>query len=310
MIDLSEAVAQLGRPFTPAAIRIKPQTVTKSEPRKGLVTFYIDARLVVARLNHVVGAAAWSDAYEVLSLDPNTGLPTECRLSVLGVTKADIGQIEPGGFDNKAFKSAYSDALKRAAVKFNIGAYLYNLPQVWASVQVGANGKVRGFSDAGRAEAMKAYSAWLASPANIYGEPLDHGDVEHRVGVDEEAPVEVDDAGPFLIDGAPRGEDAMKVVGEMQQAIDPTVDWKDLAAQMVLLRYGVARSELAQGEFRDFTIRWINSITGLSLMTEGGDFPPVAEDAIIEMLANWFEGIVPSEVPRLERKAADGGATD
>lgn len=194
--SLSAAGVELRRPFTPAAIRIKPQTVTKEAPFKGLVTFYIDARLAVERLNTVVGAGDWSDEYRVLSMDPNTGIPTECRLTVLGVTKADVGQIEPSGkHDNKSVKSAYSDALKRAAVKFGVGAFLYNLPSVWAEVTMGPNGKARGFTDGGRRAAMAAYREWLNS-GHAYGDPLDHGDVESHVVESEETvdarPLEVD----------------------------------------------------------------------------------------------------------------------
>jgi len=47
----------------------------------------------------------------------------QCDLTILGVTKADVGS--PSMADQ--LKGATSDALKRAAVKFGIGAYLYDL---------------------------------------------------------------------------------------------------------------------------------------------------------------------------------------
>lgn len=47
----------------------------------------------------------------------------ECALTVLGVTKHDVGTISLAD----QMKGAHSDALKRAAVKFGIGAYLYDL---------------------------------------------------------------------------------------------------------------------------------------------------------------------------------------
>src|SRR5881275_1046881 len=55
-----------------------------------------------------------------------------CRLRLrLGdewVTKVDVGgpSEQPDGGDR--LKAAFSDALKRAAVKFGIGRYLYRLP--------------------------------------------------------------------------------------------------------------------------------------------------------------------------------------
>ncbi len=187
---LTGALPQLARPFTRAAIRFKPQTVVdgRSGGKVGLVTYYIDARLAAARLDAVIGAGGWTTEFVVVSADPKLGLPIECRLTVLGATKANVGQIAPGNVDDKAWKSAYSDALKRAGVMFGIGAYLYGGPQVWAEVKVGTNGKAQGFTEAGANAARDAYSKWIASKAmvDLWGEPLDHGDVEHTpIGAEE-----------------------------------------------------------------------------------------------------------------------------
>jgi hypothetical protein len=59
-----------------------------------------------------------------------------CRLRLrIGdrwITKCDVGSPseQPDGGDR--LKAAFSDALKRTAVKFGIGRYLYRLPQQWA----------------------------------------------------------------------------------------------------------------------------------------------------------------------------------
>jgi hypothetical protein len=180
---LSDLLPELRRPFTPAAIKFKPQATSgEGDQMKGLVSYFVDSRLVVERLNAVVGPVGWTDAYTLLcegALAPGVGIPVECALTVLGYTKTDVGQIAPGVPDDKAWKSAYSDAFKRAAVKFSIGAYLYGGAGVWAAVKVGRNGKVQGFSPEGAAQARRAYTAWIASGPikNVYGEPLDHGDV-------------------------------------------------------------------------------------------------------------------------------------
>ena len=81
---------------------------------------YIDARAAMNRLDRVVGVDGWSDAYEVLEAGT-----VKCRLTVLGISKEDTGIGED-------LKAAFSDALKRAAVKFGVGRYLYDLPTVWA----------------------------------------------------------------------------------------------------------------------------------------------------------------------------------
>ena len=49
----------------------------------------------------------------------------------------DVGapSEQPDGGDR--LKAAFSDALKRAAVKFGIGRYLYRLPQQWVRLRPG-----------------------------------------------------------------------------------------------------------------------------------------------------------------------------
>ena len=83
---------------------------------------YVDARIVMKRLDDVVGIANWKDEYVHIE-----GQGMICRLSVkIGdewITKSDgasYTKIEP-------VKGAVSDSLKRAAAKFGIGRYLYYL---------------------------------------------------------------------------------------------------------------------------------------------------------------------------------------
>lgn len=188
--ELNAAVEQLQRPFTRGAVRIKPQaTADRNGGKVGLVTFYIDSRLVVERLNAVVGPDAWAESYKPV-LDDAMGaaahfFPVECTLTVLGVSRTDVGQYQSNTTDDKAWKSGYSDALKRAAVKFRIGAYLYGTPNVWVECKVGNNGKVQGFTDAGRDKAFDVYDKWLRQVMQPrFGEPLDHGDLEHVETID------------------------------------------------------------------------------------------------------------------------------
>jgi hypothetical protein len=54
-----------------------------------------------------------------------------CRIGGEWIVKTDVGgpSEQPDGGDR--LKAAFSDALKRAAVKFGIGRYLYRLPPQW-----------------------------------------------------------------------------------------------------------------------------------------------------------------------------------
>ena len=119
---------RLAEPFPANQVGWKPQSVKNG---KALAIAYLDARDVMDRLDDVVGGHNWHDEY--------TTLPdgcVECRLSVrVGgewVTKCDVGSpsAQPAAGDKR--KAAYSDALKRAAVRFGIGRYLYHLGHSWA----------------------------------------------------------------------------------------------------------------------------------------------------------------------------------
>jgi hypothetical protein len=119
--------AALAEPFDPKVIGWKPQS---AKGNRALAVAYIDARDVMDRLDAVVGVGAWSDEY--------TPLPAGCvscrlRVKVGGewVTKEDVGGPSDQPDAGDKLKAAYSDALKRAAVKFGVGRYLYSLPAVW-----------------------------------------------------------------------------------------------------------------------------------------------------------------------------------
>jgi hypothetical protein len=119
----------LAEPFDPKEVKFKPQMVKNN---KALAIAYIDVRLVEDRLDHIIGGENWQDSYEVL----NDG-SVVCRLAVRfpgqpeWVTKTDVGtpSEQPDGGDR--LKAAFSDAMKRAAIKFGIGRYLYRLPAQW-----------------------------------------------------------------------------------------------------------------------------------------------------------------------------------
>jgi hypothetical protein len=90
--------------------------------------FFIDARAVQSRLDETVGPGNWEFDFEVICQDLN-GVAIKGRLTVLGVTKCEAGEHWKASDRDKieVFKAAVSDALKRCAVQFGIGRYLYEL---------------------------------------------------------------------------------------------------------------------------------------------------------------------------------------
>ena len=98
---------------------------------RGTALAYIDARDVMDRLDLVVGVNNWKDSIHDLG---NAALCTieiwddEANHWVSKTDGADESNIE-------ATKGKYSDAFKRAAVKFGIGRYLYTLESPWVELE-------------------------------------------------------------------------------------------------------------------------------------------------------------------------------
>lgn len=129
----AETVQKLRQPFALEHIRWKIQTNPKDNQEHGVVVVFVDARTIAAHLDDVV-PGQWSTEYHVPPV--TVGLPAlECRLTVCGVTRCDVGTVAPSKTPDADTKDLYSDAFKRAAVQYGIGAFLYRFPQVKAKVE-------------------------------------------------------------------------------------------------------------------------------------------------------------------------------
>lgn len=121
-------IRKLYAPFPAGSISWRVGSTNKDKT-KGMALAYIDARDVMTRLDDVCGPENWQDRYEF------HGTRTLCYLSIrIGgewVTKADGA----GDSDVEAEKGSISDALKRAAVKWGIGRYLYDMEAPWVAIE-------------------------------------------------------------------------------------------------------------------------------------------------------------------------------
>lgn len=123
----AEIATALAEPFDVAEVHFKPGVVSGN---RALALAYADARAIQDRLDDVLGVDGWQDDYDCLPYGS-----VVCRLRIrLGdewITKVDVGSPseQPDGGDR--LKAAFSDALKRVAVKFGIGRYLYRIPSQW-----------------------------------------------------------------------------------------------------------------------------------------------------------------------------------
>lgn len=117
MTSHPELLALLASPFEPGEIKRKAGPGGRS-------LSYVTARQVMNRLDTVLGPENWWDEY----------VPSEqsvlCRLSIRLPDGTVINKADAGGYAGMADsgdddKSGFSDAFKRAAVKFGIGRHLY-----------------------------------------------------------------------------------------------------------------------------------------------------------------------------------------
>jgi hypothetical protein len=118
---------KLAEPFDPRAVQWKAQSVRNN---RAMAVAYVSARTVMDRLDSVIGVENWQDEYTPL---PDGSVMCRLRLRIGGrwIAKTDVGSPSEQPDEGDRTKAAFSDALKRAAVKFGVGRYLYRLPRSW-----------------------------------------------------------------------------------------------------------------------------------------------------------------------------------
>src|SRR5574341_1479317 len=126
-VDIDALMEQLSAPFDPGEVRFKPAVVSGN---RALALAYVDARVIQDRLDEVLGVMGWQDDYEWLE-DGSVVCRLRLRLGDEWITKVDVGGPSEQPDEGDRRKAAFSDALKRAAVKFGVGRYLYRLPGQW-----------------------------------------------------------------------------------------------------------------------------------------------------------------------------------
>lgn len=127
MREKSKIEKDLAAPFDERELKFKPQMVKNN---RCLAMAYVNARAVMDRLDDVLGVDGWEDRYTFL---PSGSVYCELTIQVNGVevTRSDVGSPSEQPDESDRIKAAVSDALKRAAVKFGVGRYIYRLPAQW-----------------------------------------------------------------------------------------------------------------------------------------------------------------------------------
>lgn len=138
---------EFGKPFSASDVSWKLQRTIKDKMR-GLAVPYLDARAISDRLDKVVGQNNWKDEYALwhryTDKVKQQGKETDklvnsqlCTIYIYDDEKKEwIGKTDGAeNTDFEAVKGGLSDAFKRAAVKWNIGRYMYSFDAVWVDLE-------------------------------------------------------------------------------------------------------------------------------------------------------------------------------
>ncbi len=134
---MREYFEDFGKPFPASDVSWRLQYVNK-EKMQGIAVPYLDARAIADRLDEVVGQMNWKDSYTPWH-DCTGGKKTKqsqlCTISIFDAENNQWIDKTDGAEDSdiEPIKGGLSDAFKRAAVKWNIGRYLYSFSTVWVT---------------------------------------------------------------------------------------------------------------------------------------------------------------------------------
>lgn len=130
---MSGMLSKLKMPFDPAKVSWRVGSTTQDKTR-GMALAYIDARDVMERLDEVCTPGGWEDSYTETA---KGRILCTIRIKIDGewVSKSDGA----GDTDVEGDKGAVSDAFKRAAVKWGIGRYLYDVESPWVPLVKSGN---------------------------------------------------------------------------------------------------------------------------------------------------------------------------
>lgn len=162
MTDPQEIFDRLCMPFMPEEIDWRIGN-TSGDKTTAKPLAYMDARAAMDRLDAVVGPANWQCQYTP------AGPIMICAIGIRFGNDWVWKQDGAGATDIEGEKGAMSDAFKRAAVRWGVGRYLYNIDAPWEAIQ--AQGKSFRFTDAARKKLDEYYEKEISKWG--WGSPTD-----------------------------------------------------------------------------------------------------------------------------------------
>src|SRR3954469_8699238 len=172
-VEKMDIWAQLSAPLPEGVVAWRQDGRAVQRDGKYFARFvaYVDANTVRERLDAVV-PGEWDLTLELLPTiasddHDEANCSFKARLQILGVIREDVGT-------GRDYKSAATDAFKRAAVRYGIAHELYGYEQNW--VQVDGDGR---------------YAKPLEDPATVYARRQARAEARERIRAErqEEQPV-------------------------------------------------------------------------------------------------------------------------
>ena len=161
---------EFGKPFSAEDVSWKLQ-LTNKDKTSGLAVAYLDARVIADRLDAVVGQNRWKDEYKPWHnyvTKKEQKFAQLCTISIYDEEQGEwIGKTDGAeDSDIEPIKGGLSDAFKRAAVKWNIGRYLYQLEPVWVDIEPRGDSFI-----IKKSEFKKLHEGYVKSVAAMFGNP-------------------------------------------------------------------------------------------------------------------------------------------
>lgn len=130
MSDTNKILERLREPFQENDLEWRIQRAGEHDGRVwALAVPYVTARAVQDRLDDVVGPANWKTSFHQVAIASGGFICTlEICCGGTWVAKSDAADLT----DIEPLKGGVSNALKRAAVSWGIGRYLYEVDTCWA----------------------------------------------------------------------------------------------------------------------------------------------------------------------------------
>lgn len=177
---MCEYLKALQKPFPAEDIEWRVSHAVKTQQGfRALVLAYVTNRAIQERLDDVFGIGGWKNEYSEWR-GKGVKCTLTCKVNEEWISKED-GADET---EMESTKGGFSASMKRAAVQWGIGRYLYNLEQVWVNVKASGQNYINTQVKVGQGkEQCKGYwdtpplPAW-ALPENYEPKPIVKADPE------------------------------------------------------------------------------------------------------------------------------------